>query len=397
MKKTIFILLIILILFGCEKKEEKDKIQEQTTTFLPLIIKDNLEFEYASNLYLYDLIDKRDSTITSDNIKIDTLKLGTFTTTIEYIDNNKKLSKEINYSIVDKTKPLVLINSTLTVDKGTKNVVNKVVCADNYDKRPKCVIEGNYDVNKVGTYDNLKYIATDSSGNTVSHNFKLKVVNPSKSNSSNKEKYKIEDLIKKQKNENTMIGIDVSSWQSNIDFNKVKKAGVEFVMIRIGFGHNKKGELVMDNKFKNNIKNAKKAGLKIGIYFYSYANTNDKAKEQVKWIVKQLGGEKLDLPIAFDWEDWRSFNSYNMNLYDIKQVANTFINECKKNGYDSVLYSSKYYLEEIWGVDEFDTWLAHYTSKEKSSYKGNYMMWQLSSRGKVPGISGNVDLDVLYK
>ena len=395
--KKIYILLIIFVLFGCNKKEEVPIIEEPTNTTLPLIVKDNLKFEYATDLYLYDLVDKRDSTIISENIKLDTLKLGTYNTKIEYIENNKTITKDISYSVIDSTKPLVLINSTVTVDKGTKNVVNKVLCADNYDKRPKCEIEGNYNVNKVGTYDNLKYKATDSSGNTVSYNFKLKVVNPSKSSSSNKEKYKIEDLIKNQKKENTMIGIDVSSWQSNIDFNKVKKAGVEFVMIRIGFGHNKKGELIIDKYFKNNIKNAKAAGLKVGIYFYSYANTNDKAKEQVHWIVKKLNGEKLDLPIAFDWEDWRSFNSYNMSLYDIKEVAKTFINECKKYNYDSVLYSSKYYLEQIWGVNEFDTWLAHYTSKEKSSYKGNYMMWQLSSRGKVPGISGNVDLDVLYK
>ena len=395
--KKIYILLIIFVLFGCNKKEEVPIIEEPTNTTLPLIVKDNLKFEYATDLYLYDLVDKRDSTIISENIKLDTLKLGTYNTKIEYIENNKTITKDISYSVIDSTKPLVLINSTVTVDKGTKNVVNKVLCADNYDKRPKCEIEGNYNVNKVGTYDNLKYKATDSSGNTVSYNFKLKVVNPSKSSSSNKEKYKIEDLIKNQKKENTMIGIDVSSWQSNIDFKKVKKAGVEFVMIRIGFGHNKKGELVIDKYFKNNIKNAKAAGLKVGLYFYSYANTNDKAKEQVHWIVKKLNGEKLDLPIAFDWEDWRSFNSYNMSLYDIKEVAKTFINECKKYNYDSVLYSSKYYLEQIWGVNEFDTWLAHYTSKEKSSYKGNYMMWQLSSRGKVPGISGNVDLDVLYK
>jgi len=397
MKKIIYIILIVFILCSCNKKEKLPIKEEHANNSLPLIIKEDLKFEYASDLYLYDLFDKRDSTIVSENIKLNTLKLGTYTTNVEYIKNNNKISKDITYSIVDSTKPLVLINSTLTVEKGTKNIVNKVLCADNYDKRPKCTIEGNYNANKVGTYDNLTYKAIDSSGNSVSYNFKLKVVNPSKSSSSNKEKYKIEDLIKNHKKENTMIGIDVSSWQNTVDYKKVKNSGVEFVMIRIGFGHNKKGELVIDKYFKNNIKNAKAAGLKVGLYFYSYANTNDKAKEQVHWIVKNLNGEKLDLPIAFDWEDWRSFNSYNMSLYNIKEVAKTFINECRKYNYDSVLYSSKYYLEQIWGVNEFDTWLAHYTSKEKSSYKGNYMMWQLSNRGKVPGISGNVDLDVLYK
>ena len=381
-------------MFGCNKKEEIQNIVP-VTKINELEVKENLTFEYASNIYLYDLVDSRDSKIISENIKLDTLELGTKNISIQYQNSNETITKNIIYEVVDTTKPLVLINSTLTVNKGTKDVINKVLCADNHDKRPKCSIEGNYDTSKVGTYDNLTYKAVDSSGNSVSYKFKLKVVNPSNSSSSNKNKYKIEDLIKKYKNENTMIGIDVSSWQSNIDFKKVKNAGVEFVMIRIGFGHNKKGELVMDSKFKNNIKNAKAAGLKIGLYFYSYANTINKAKEQVNWIFKNLNGEKLDLPIAFDWEDWKSFNSYNMSLYDINEVAKTFISECEKNGYEGALYSSKYYLEEIWG-SEYNTWLAHYTSKEKSSYKGNYMMWQLSSRGKVPGISGNVDLDVLY-
>ena len=393
--KKIVIVLLVFILFGCSKNEEV-QVNEPVIELFELEVRDNLYFEYATDVFLYDLIDSRDSTITSDNIKLDTLSLGDKTITIEYLHNNTKMSKEITYSVVDTTKPLVLINSTLTVDKNTKDVVNKVLCADNHDKRPKCTIEGSYNTSKVGTYDNLVYKAVDSSGNTTTHNFKLKVVEPNNSSSSNKTKYKIEDLISNYKNENTMIGIDVSSWQSNIDFKKVKNAGVEFVMIRIGYGHNKQGKLVMDSKFKNNITNAKKEGLKVGLYFYSYANTIDESKEQVKWIIDNLNGETLDLPIAFDWEDWRSFNSYNMSLYDIKIVANAFIDECKKYGYDGILYSSKYYLEEIWGIDEYDTWLAHYTSKEKSSYTGNYMMWQLSSRGKVPGISGNVDLDILY-
>ncbi len=393
--KKIILIIFIFLLIGCNKKEDI-KVNEPVIELSELEIKDNLEFEYSADVFLYDLVESRDSTITSENIKLDTLSLGEKTTTIEYLHNNTKSSKSITYKVVDTTKPLVLINSTLTVDKNTKDVVNKVLCADNYDKRPKCTIEGSYNTSKIGTYDNLTYKAEDSSGNITTHNFKLKVVEPSKSSSSNKSKYKIEDLIKKYKNENTMIGIDVSSWQNNIDFKKVKNAGVEFVMIRIGYGHNKQGKLVMDNKFKNNIKNAKKEGLKVGLYFYSYANTIEKAKEQVRWIVSNLKGEKLDLPIAFDWEDWKSFNSYNMSLYDIKEVANAFIEECKKYDYEGILYSSKYYLEEIWGINSFDTWLAHYTSKEKSSYTGNYMMWQLSSRGKVPGISGNVDLDILY-
>ena len=396
MKKIFYFLLILPILVGCSKSEIKSN-EKPVVEINELEIKEDLTFEYASKVYLYDLINNNNLIIKSENTKINTLVLGNNSVRIEYISNDRNIFKDINYTVVDTTKPLVLINSTLTVDKDTKDVVNKVLCADNYDKRPTCTIEGTYNTSKVGTYENLIYKAIDSSLNTTTHKFKLKVVNPSKSTNSKKEKYKIEDLIKKYKNENTMIGIDVSTWQGKIDYNKVKKAGVEFVMIRIGYGHNKNNQIIMDNQFLNNIKNAKAAGLKVGLYFYSYANRIYKVKEQVNWIVKNLNGEKLDLPIAFDWESWSKFNSYNVSIYDLKNIAQTFIDELKKYGYDAVLYSSKYYLEQIWGINEFSTWLAHYTSAEKSSYKGNYMMWQLSSRGKVSGINGDVDLDILYK
>ena len=88
-------------------------------------------------------------------------------------------------------------------------------------------------------------------------------------------------------------------------------------------------------------------------------------------------------------------NVYTISLTDIRQIAKTFIEEVNKNGYNGMLYSSKYYLEQIWGINKYDTWLAHYT--DSTSYKGKYMIWQLSNRGKVPGISGDVDLDILYK
>ena len=206
-----------------------------------------------------------------------------------------------------------------TVYKGEKvKLVNKFLCGDNYDDVPKCKIIGDYDLNKVGKY-NLKYKATDSSGNTRSIKFTLTVKEKpassgSSSSSSGKTKKPIKDYIKKYKNKNTMIGIDVSSWQDEIDWEKAKAAGVEFAIIRIGFGHTNSGEIKMDKQFKNNIKNAKAAGVKVGLYFFSYAENEKQAKQHAEWIVEQLDGEKLDLPIAFDWENWNSFNSYKMSF-----------------------------------------------------------------------------------
>ncbi len=395
MKKALLIILLFSVIIGCEK--EQKPIQNKDVEVFNLELNQNNEFEYASDIYLFDLINESDlNHIQTENIKLDTMSLGEHNFTITYTDKGNLYESEIKYKVVDTTKPLLLVSSSYTVDKGSSvNLVNKAVCADNYDKRPNCYIEGTYNLNKIGTY-NLTYNAVDSSGNSSSKSFKLKVVKPSKTKeTNNKPKYKIEDLIKKHKNDNTMIGIDVSSWQGDVDYTKVKNAGVEFVMIRLGFGHNKKGELVLDSKFTNNIKKAKDAGLKVGIYFYSYANTIEKVKEQVNYIVKNLNGQSLDLPIAFDWEDWKNYNTYNISLTDIRLIAQAYIDEVEKNGYEGALYSSKYYLEQIWGIDRYKTWLAHYT--DETSYKGKYFMWQLSSRGKIPGINGDVDLDILYK
>lgn len=383
-------MLIICLLFmmcGC-KKEEKEFIVDKISS------KDNLVFEYADKIRLYDLIDTEEKII-SDNDYIDTYKLGNNEINIDYINSkNKKKKYKVTYEIVDTTKPIILLSSSVTAYKGNDiDLVNKAICADNYDKKPNCYIEGDYDINKVGKY-NLKYIAIDSNDNKNEKDFVLDVkVKKNTTNNTNRNKYLIKDLIKDHKNDNTMIGIDVSSWQGNIDFKKVKNAGVEFVIIRIGFGH-KNGEIIYDNRFNEYLKNAKENGLKVGLYFYSYAKNVKESSEQAKWIVKELNGETLDLPIAFDWEIFSGFNNYNLSLTDLNLIGESFLKEINNAGYNGMLYSSKYYLENMWNLNEYKTWLAHYI--DKTNYNGDYFIWQLSNTGKVDGINGDVDLDVLY-
>ena len=333
----------------------------------------------------------------SDNNYIDTYKLGNNEVNINYLNSeNKKKKYKVTYEIVDTTKPIILLSSSITAYKGNNvNLVNKAICADNYDKKPNCYIEGDYDINKVGKY-NLKYIAIDSNNNKNEKKFVLNVKEKKKSNnntSTSRNKYLIKDLIKEHKNDKTMIGIDVSSWQGNVDFKKVKDAGVEFVIIRIGFGH-KNGEIVYDNRFNEYLKNAKANSLKVGLYFYSYAKNIKESNEQAKWIIKELNGETLDLPIAFDWEIFSGFNNYNLSLTDLNLIGESFIKEINNAGYEGMLYSSKYYLENMWNLNEYKTWLAHYI--DKTNYKGEYYIWQLSNTGKVDGINGDVDLDILF-
>lgn len=396
--KMLIICLYILLCFGCTKS---NKIYTYKS-IADVTFSDNLSFEYASVVNLNDIVKIKNGTIIGDELLINTYTLGENKITINYKDINNVLSqKELIYNVVDTTKPLILINSSYSTQKGKDiNLINKVLCADNYDKRPDCKIEGNYDINKTGTYK-LKYIATDSSNNVTSKSFKLIVKENNKSStttsnsSSKKTTYNIKDAIKKYKTDKTMIGIDVSTWQDKIDWNKVKNDGVEFAMIRLGFGHNRNNQLIMDKQYKDNILNAKKAGIKVGIYFFSYAKSIDDAIAQARYVIDVLDGETLELPIAFDWENWSKFNSYNISLTDINLIADAFIEEVEKHGYQGMLYSSKYYLDNIWNVNNKDTWLAHYTSK--TSYSKSYSMWQFSNKGKVDGIDALVDLNVLYK
>lgn len=355
---------------------------------------DKLIYEYDSRILLKDIIE-------SDiDGYLNTEKLGK--QTINITDKNNK-TYQIDYEVVDTTPPLILGGTTKSTTEGTKiNLVNKYMCGDNHDSKPKCYIEGEYDINKVGTYS-LKYIAEDSSGNKSSKNIKLKVKekkntsssssSSSSSGSSSVKRTKLSSYIKTYKKDNTKIGIDVSAWQDNIDWKKAKKDGVEFAMLRIGYGHTSKNEIVLDKWFENNIKKTKENKIPIGVYLYSYAKTKNEAIEQAQWIIKKLNGQKLDLPIAFDWENWNSFNKYGVSFKELSDIADAFINEVEKAGYKGMLYSSAYYLNHIWR--NFDnTWLAYYT--KNNDYKKDYIMWQLSSKGEVKGISGSVDIDILY-
>lgn len=328
---------------------------------------------------------------------LNTSKLGTFTKKVKV----GKVTYTIKYTVVDTTPPVILGGNVSTTVGKKVNLVNKFLCGDNYDDTPKCKIIGTYDFNTVGKYP-LKIKATDASGNSKTVKFTLTVKekktssSSSSSSSSTKKGKPISNYIKKYKNKNTMIGVDVSSWQDEIDWAKAKKAGVEFAIIRIGFGHTNSGEIKMDKQFLNNIRNAKKNKIKVGLYFFSYAENEIQAKQHAEWIIKQLNGEKLDLPIAYDWENWGSFNSYHMSFLRVHNSALTFIKTLEKKGYKGMLYSSAYYLTRLWGANFKYQWLAYYTDKNDYTEKP-FFLWQATSSGKVDGIPGFVDIDILYK
>lgn len=358
---------------------------------------DDMTLEFNDKKKVSDYIKSINGKIIDDYI-IDSSTLGEKTIDFEFInDDNIKVKYSYDISVVDTVSPVIWLNDSYYVTKGSKDtLLEDILCGDNYDNKPKCEIIGEYDLNTINNYP-LTFKATDSSNNVTTKDFVLKVYEPKKSSaSSSKVNYTMfNDIKEKYKKEDTKIGIDVSLWQGDIDFKKLKDSGVEFVFIRVGYMKGTKGERVLDSKFKQNIENANKYDIPVGIYYYSYASNKEEAKQDAKWVLKQIKNYDVSLPIAFDWEDFADYNSYNLSFYNLTSMADEFIKEVNKKGYKGLLYGSKNYLEKIWLSNSHDTWLAHYASS--TNYQGKYSYWQITDTGKVDGINGTVDIDIYYK
>ncbi len=359
---------------------------------IEVTLKDDLEVPFLEDAKVSDFIENINGKII-DDYEIDTTKLGNKEVSFKFInDDNIKVSYTYNIKVVDVTKPTIWLGNNYNVAVNSDiDLTKKILCGDDYDNSPNCYIEGEYNLGEVGTYP-LVFKAVDSSGNTEEVSFNLNVYEP-KQTTTNKEKVYtyFNDVVTNYKNSNNKIGIDISSHQGDIDFSKLKEAGVEFVMIRVGYGYDNQNYL--DKKFEEYIKAANENDIDVGVYYYSYASSSSEAKKQAKWVLKQIKKYKVTLPVVFDWEEWSNFNEYNLSFFGLTSLADDFLSIIKSNGYDGMLYGSKNYLENIWMNPKHDIWLAQYA--KEVSYQGEYKMWQLCENGYVDGIDGYVDIDIL--
>ncbi len=392
MKKTmIFILIFILLIIGIcfWQFKQNQRLDKEAVT-----LKEDLRVEFGTSVKVSDLIENLKGTLEED-VLIDTEVLGEKQVSFAYRNvKNKRRMAEMTVQIVDVNPPEIFSGNSYTVEVGYhKNLTDSLLSGDDADDYPTREIRGEYDVNTVGDY-NLTYVVTDSTGNQAKQDFVLHVKEKSKQEKQKGKTIQITEVFEKHKTENTKIGIDVSKWQEEIDWQEVKRAGIEFAMIRIGYQTEYDGDYVLDPCFEANMKGAREVDIPVGVYFYSYAKNVRQAKEQAEWVKENLKDYKIELPVAFDWESWNSFNQAGMSFYTINKVANVFLNTLAEAGYKGMLYSSKVYLEQIWYPSQYEIWLAQYNSRV--TYQGKYSIWQMTESGIVNGIKNEVDIDVMY-
>ena len=190
-------------------------------------------------------------------------------------------------------------------------------------------------------------------------------------------------------------GIDVSSHQQQINWNSVAQDGISFAYIRLGYRGSSEGTLYVDDFFAQNLSGAKNAGIDVGVYFFSQAITEDEAREEARFVLKQLDGASLDYPIAFDMEPSPEGGGRAdaLTREEATAIANAFCDEIQKSGYRAIIYGnsydlSKYDLSALTGR----IWLAQYDGKPDGSI--SFVMWQYTPKGTVAGISSSVDLNL---
>ena len=187
-------------------------------------------------------------------------------------------------------------------------------------------------------------------------------------------------------------GVDVSVYQGNIDWNKAKADGIEFAVIRAGYG---KYVSQKDKYFDQNMKNAKAAGLPCGVYWFSYALTPEDAIKEADACYEVIKNYKLEYPVSFDME---TESQMKLPKETVAQIIEAFCGRMESYGYYTTLYTYASFLNykvEDRIFDKYDIWVAHYNTS-KPAFNRNYGLWQYSCTGSVWGITGNVDRDYVY-
>ena len=196
-----------------------------------------------------------------------------------------------------------------------------------------------------------------------------------------------------------VLGIDVSKWQKEIDWDKVKNEGVDFAIIRCGYRGSVTGSLVEDPYFEQTIKGARAAGIKVGVYFFTQAVNEVEAVEEASMVISLVRDYELQYPVFIDTEGaGGNGRADSLNVEERTAVCEAFCTTVKNAGLEAGVYASRnWYNNKLTAstLESYAIWLAEYRSVPL--YQGYYQMWQYTSKGKINGINGNVDLNVSYR
>ena len=205
------------------------------------------------------------------------------------------------------------------------------------------------------------------------------------------------------------MGIDVARYQGTIDWQEVSQSDVDFAIVRIGYRGMADGKIKPDPNGRYNLQEAAKAGIPLGVYFFSTAVTEEEAEEEAAWVAEEISGYPITYPVVYDCENFNDPDSrqYELNKSQRTDIALAFLKAIEKKGYEAMFYASKgdMELEKSWEVSriekDYKIWVAQYPAlpypeTKETSYSGLHHMWQYSMEGSVPGIRQPVDLNIAY-
>ena len=196
----------------------------------------------------------------------------------------------------------------------------------------------------------------------------------------------------------SFVGIDVSSHQNTIDWKKVKEAGVDYAMIRVGYRGYTQGRLEEDPQFKTNIEGALDAGLEVGVYFFSQAVSPEEALEEAEFLLERIRQYDIRYPVFYDWENIEAeARTDGMDSITLTACAKTFCEAISAEGYQAGIYFNQifgYQQFNLLELREYEFWLAQYSDVPDFYY--NFQMWQYTNQGSIPGIEGMVDMNISF-
>lgn len=237
-------------------------------------------------------------------------------------------------------------------------------------------------------------------GNTLIPDFNLG------KNQYDREKFVEKDGFLTYDSTSARLGVDVSEFQGDVDWDAVEGAGMNFAILRLGYRGSTQGLLNVDEKFEQNFQNATGAGLFVGVYFFSQAVTKAEAEAEADFVIDTLNGRKLAYPVVFDWETpmpsdatpAESLRAYNMDGGAVTEFAKSFCDRVKQAGYTPCVYTNKSMAYEFFNLEElkeYDLWYAEYQKAPSLYY--DFRLWQYTENGEVPGIEGGVDINICFQ